>query len=52
MSTPTILKKILDRKQQEVAERSAVVSLQQQVDRAIPVLERAVRVDVDPSAGG
>jgi indole-3-glycerol phosphate synthase len=34
MSTSTILKKILDRKQQEVAERAAAVPLQQQIERA------------------
>lgn len=34
MNTPTILRKILDRKQQEVAERSAAIPLQQQIERA------------------
>jgi len=34
MNTPTILKRILDRKQQEVAERAATISLQQQIERA------------------
>lgn len=34
MSTSTILKKILDRKQQEIAERAATVSLQQLIERA------------------
>jgi indole-3-glycerol phosphate synthase len=34
MNTPTILKTILDRKQQEVAERAATISLQHQIERA------------------
>ena len=34
MSTPTILKKILDRKHEEVAERAAKVPLAQQIERA------------------